>query len=33
MRYLALSDELGAPLLTLDGGLASVTGRGELIRI
>lgn len=31
--YLALADELGAPLLTLDRGLASATSRGELISI
>jgi predicted nucleic acid-binding protein len=31
--YLALADRLGAPLLTLDRGLASVTARGELVRI
>ena len=31
--YFALADELGAPLLTLDRGLASATARGELIRV
>jgi len=31
--YIALADELGAPLLTLDRGLASATARGELIDV
>jgi predicted nucleic acid-binding protein len=31
--YLALADALGAPLLTLDRGLANATSRGELVRI
>jgi predicted nucleic acid-binding protein len=31
--YLALSDAFGAPLLTLDRGLAGATARGELIPV
>ena len=31
--YIALSDQLGAPILTLDRGLAAAAPRGELVRI
>lgn len=31
--YITLADELSAPLITLDKGLASATPKGELLRI